>query len=78
MSEKALNELRNNLSRQEEVIEHLLVRSEISLQVLSAVLHKRDIHLDALKLQIEQFKCNSSHVRPDILEIEKRRLIKVL
>jgi len=78
MSEKAINELRNQISIQAEVIEHLLVRSELSLHLLSAVLTKSELSVDALKQKLEQFKYDSPSVSPSILEVEKRKFIKSL
>lgn len=78
MSERAINELRNQIAAQAEVIEHLLVRSELSLHLLFVVLPKGEFPVDAVKQKIEQFKYDSPSVSPNVLEIEKRKIIKIL
>ncbi|KFK95041.1 MULTISPECIES: hypothetical protein [unclassified Serratia (in: enterobacteria)] len=78
MSEKAINELRNKLSIQSEVIEHLLVRSELSLHLISAIIPTSQLGADQIKQKIEQFKYESPHISAEVLEMEKRKLIKSL
>ncbi|MDK2376492.1 hypothetical protein [Serratia fonticola] len=78
MSERAINELRNRMSVQDKVIEHLRTRSELSLHVLSAVLPTTTLSIEAVKQKIEQFRYASAVVNADALEIEKRKLLKAL
>jgi len=78
MSERDINDLRNRISIQEKVIEHLVIRSELSLHLLSIVLPTSGLTSEAIKQKIEQFKYASSAVSIETLEIEKRKLINTI
>lgn len=78
MSERDINDLRNRIAIQDKVIEHLVVRSELSLQLLSVVLPTSGLTSESVKQKIEQFKCTSSAVSIETLEIEKRKLINAI
>jgi hypothetical protein len=78
MSERDINELRRRMSIQEEVIEHLVVRSELSLHLLSVVLPSSTLPADAIRYQIERFTLESPAINVTVLEMEKHKIIKSL
>jgi len=78
MSERDINDLRNRISVQNKVIEHLIIRSELSLHLLSVILPKSGLMREDVKQKVEQFKYTSSEVSIEILEIERRKLINVI
>lgn len=78
MSEREINELSNRMSIQEEVIEHLVVRSELLLHLLSFVLPSSTLPADEIRYQIEQFTLESPAINVAVLEMEKHKIIKSL
>ncbi|WP_025123950.1 MULTISPECIES: hypothetical protein [unclassified Serratia (in: enterobacteria)] len=78
MSERAINELRHRLAKQEEVIEHLIVRSELSIQLVAEILTTSVLPLEEVMRRFERFQDISPLVNTEVLEIEKRKLIKSL
>ncbi|OCJ27263.1 hypothetical protein A6U95_28620 [Serratia sp. 14-2641] len=78
MSDRDINELRRRLSIQEAVIEHLVVRSELSLYLLSTVLPSSTLPADAIRCKIEQFTLESPAINKAVLEMEKHKIIKSL
>ena len=78
MSERDINELRRRLSIQEAVIEHLVVRSELSLHLLSVVLPSSTLPAEAIRYQIEKFTLESPAINVAVLEMEKYKIIKSL
>lgn len=78
MSEKTINEILNRITIQDKVIEHLLIRSELSLHLLSTVLPISGLSIDAVKHKIETFNYLSPAVDLETLYFEKRKFINML
>ncbi|QXN65213.1 hypothetical protein [Serratia fonticola] len=78
MSERDINNLQNRISVQEKVIERLIIRSELSLHLLSMILPTSGLTSEALIYKIEQFKYSSPAVSMEALEIEKRKFIDII
>lgn len=78
MSEKSINDLRVHISVQDKVIEHLVIRSELSSQLLSTMLSASGLSIEVIKQKIEQFRSSSPVVSDDAVEIEKRKLLQML